>query len=133
VEDRVDVVVLVDDHRREVPLAMLGQSERSPGAEIDDGIAVERVAIHTDHGLLVDRRRFAVVDECVDAAGVRLQVMHHPVGLGESEVVDVDDGCHGLIMAPGRDIAAPSGVSRAPIRSGDSRCGGAVSPSRDNG
>ena len=88
VEEAVDVVILVDHHHRHVAVAAVRERERGPFRDVDDRGAVERVAVHPDHGLLIDRRRLAVVPELVDPAGLRLEGGEHPGGLGAGEVLD---------------------------------------------
>src|SRR6478752_6713609 len=84
----VDVVVLVDHHHREVAIAAVRYRQPRPCRDIRDRKAVQRVAVHPDHRLPLDRGRLAVVPEDVHAAGIRLQRSEHPIRLGAHEVVD---------------------------------------------
>ena len=72
VDDLVDVVVLVDDHHGHVSTAVLGHGDRCPSGDVDDGEAVQGVAVHPDHRLVLDGRWRAIVGQHVHAAGVAL-------------------------------------------------------------
>lgn len=54
-EDPVDVMILVDDHHRQVPAAGVGHGHRRPVRDVDDRDAVQRVAVHPDDRLLIER------------------------------------------------------------------------------
>ena len=63
------VLILIDDLHRHEPLARIGQRDRHrPGVEVEHHRRIERVAVHPDDGLVVDRRQFAVVLELSEAA-----------------------------------------------------------------
>jgi hypothetical protein len=88
VKHSIDVVILVHDHYRDVAIAALGDRDRGPVGDVDDRKAVERVPVHPDHGLMVDRSRRPVVLQLVHATGVGLERGEHPVGLGTNEVLN---------------------------------------------
>lgn len=90
VKDLFDVVVLADHHGRQVSVAVFGQRHGRARGEVDDGEAVEGVAVEADHGLTIDRGRFPIVQKGVDPAGVALQIGEHPIRLGPHEIVDID-------------------------------------------
>ena len=90
VEDSVDVVVLVDDHQRDIAVSAVRDRDRGSLRDIDDCDAVERVAVHPDHRLMINRRRHPVVVDDVHATGVRPQRRKHSVGFCPHEVVDCD-------------------------------------------
>ena len=94
VEDLVDVVILVDDHHRDVAVVVLRDRDCRPGGDVDHGEAVQGVPVHPDHRLVVDGRGSAVVGEHVHSAGVSLQAGEHAVGLGASKVVHVHRNPH---------------------------------------
>ena len=98
VDHLVDVVVVVDDHHRQVAVTGIGQRQGRSFGDVDDRAAVQGVAVLADHRLLVDRRWLAVMHDNVDR-GTRRQRREHPVGLGADEVVDIDLGCHRAILA----------------------------------
>ena len=85
----VDVVILIDDHDRQIAFTGVRHGDRCAAGDIDNREAVQGVAIHPDHGLLVDSRRSAVVLESVHASGVTLNSREHPIGLRTGEVVNV--------------------------------------------
>jgi hypothetical protein len=106
VVDAVDVVVLVDDHHREVPLAAVRESERRPCGQVDHGRGVERVPVLPDDGLLVQWRGLAEVVQAVDPAGLSFEGSEHPSRLGTAEAVDV----HRLVGHAANLLAAARGV-----------------------
>jgi len=91
----VDEVVLVDHHDGDVTVSGVRHAQAPAAGKVDNGEAVEGVAVQPDDGLLIDRRRFAVVPERVDTSGAGLDVGQHASGLRPHEVVDVDTYCHG--------------------------------------
>jgi hypothetical protein len=125
VQDPVDVVVLVDQHHRQVPLAGVGQGQRGPAGQVDDGTRVEGVPVLTDDRLVVQRCRFADVTQLVDPARLVLKSGEHACRLGPREVVDVDLlGSHvshdasdeALTSSPGR--GDPVFIGSAPFHPG---------------
>ena len=99
VEDLVDVVILIDDHHRHVPIAVFGHRERRAVTDVNDGEAVERVPVHSDHGLVIDRCRGAMVKPRVHRSRIGVQTGEHPVRLSPHEVVDVHVLCHRASLA----------------------------------
>jgi hypothetical protein len=93
VDHVVDVVVVVDDHRRQVAVAGIGQRQRRALGDVDECPAVQGVAVHADHGLLSDRHRLAAMVEHVDRR-TPCERSEHPVRLSTHEVVDVYRGSH---------------------------------------
>ena len=89
VEYVVDVVVVVDDHHREVAVACVGNRQCGTLRDVDDRAAVQRVAVLANDSLVVDRRWLAVMNQLVDAYVLR-EGGEHAVGFGAYEVVDVD-------------------------------------------
>jgi hypothetical protein len=89
VQDPVDVVVLVDQHHRQVPLAGVGQGQRGPAGQVHDRRGVQGVPVLPDDRLVVQGRGLAVVMQLVDPAGLVLERGEHAAGLGPSEVVDI--------------------------------------------
>ena len=77
-EDTIDVVVLVDDHDREVALAGVRDRHDSALGDVHHGDAVQRVAVRSDDRLVVDRDGDAIVIPAVDPAGVVLKRGEHP-------------------------------------------------------
>ena len=55
VENPIDVVVLVDDHHRDIPVPAVRDHSVAPAADVHDGLAVEGVAVHPDDRLMVYR------------------------------------------------------------------------------
>ncbi len=73
IEDRWHIVILVDHLHRHEALARIGERNRDrAGIEIEHRLGIERVTIHTNDVLLVDRDRLAAVDEPAEAA-----ILHH--------------------------------------------------------
>ena len=91
VQNSRDVVILVDRHDGQVALAWIGERDRRSSGDVHDSEAVERVPVHPDHGLFVDRSGNAVVPPAVDAAGGGEHRREHAMGLRAGEVLDVDD------------------------------------------
>src|SRR6185503_13572976 len=111
--DAVDVVTLVHHHHRDVATAAVRDRYGRALGDVHHGGAVQRVAVHADHGLVVDRRGRARVLQPVDAAGVGRERGEHPVGLRADEALHI----HGY----GHDLSSPSVVGGATIRSGRRR------------
>jgi hypothetical protein len=88
-------VVFVEHHQRHEPVAGIGQCDcHRPGVEIEHGSGIERVAIGSDHRLLVDLHRLAVMKQLSSAASFLHRIAHIKVGLGANEVIDSDrHGC----------------------------------------
>ena len=99
VKDLVDVVILVDDHHRHVPITVLRHRERRAVTDVHDGEAVERVPVHADHGLVIDRCRGAMVRPGVHRFRIGVQTGEHPVRLSPHEVVDIHTLCHPMTFA----------------------------------
>jgi hypothetical protein len=93
-EDLIDVVVLVDNHHRQVAVPGVGDRDGRPLGDVDDGQAVERVSVHPDDCLLIDRCGGAQVLPLAHAACVVLQAGEHPVRLSPDEVVVIDRDRH---------------------------------------
>ena len=89
VEYVVDVVVVVDDHHREVTVARVGNRQCCTVRDVDDRAAVEGVAVLANDPLVVDRRGLAVMNQLVDA-DVLCEGSEHAVGFRANKVVDVD-------------------------------------------
>ena len=84
------VLVLIDHLHREKALAGIGQGDRhGTRVEIKHRRRIERVAVHSDDGLLGDRRRFASMHEFPEAP-----VLDHAaeieIGLGADEIIGGD-------------------------------------------
>jgi hypothetical protein len=79
---------LVDDHHRDVSIPGIRERDRRALRDVDDRGAVQRVAVHPDHRLMIDRSRSPVVLETIHASGLGLQGSEHPIALGTDEVLD---------------------------------------------
>ena len=90
VEDVVDVVVLVDDHRGLIAAGRFRHPERGALADVEDRRAVERVAVHAHHCLFVDRGRLAGVMPAVHPARPGDEIVEVPVRFSPDEVDGVD-------------------------------------------
>jgi hypothetical protein len=95
VVDAIDVMVLVDDHHRHVPVTVLRHGHGRAAGDVEDPEAVQRVAVQSDHRLVLHVGGFTVVHDAIDPARGALEIGEHAVRLGSSEVVDVDLDRHG--------------------------------------
>ena len=98
-----------------------------PGIEIEDRTRIRRVAILTDHILMIDRRQLALVLEFTEAAFLQGNRAEAEIALGTDEALDRDRdslrcgclaGCHAqsfsrLITAPLEEAAARRRSARA--------------------
>ena len=88
--DAVDEVVLIHDHRRGVAVATGRDDESCTGAATSTTAkAVQRVAVHPDHRLVVEWGRLATGESSGSRRPRRAQRPEHAVRLGAPEVVDV--------------------------------------------
>ena len=84
------VLVLVDDLHRHEALAGVGQGYRHrAGVEVEDRSRIERIAIHPDDGLFVDRRRLPAVSEPAKTP-VFDDISEIEIALGSGKVVGRD-------------------------------------------
>ena len=87
IEDARRALVLVDDlHRHEASVRLRRRDRNRAGVKIEHSGGVERVAVETDHGLIVDRGR---------RPGMR--DLAEPVVLGDAREVKVALGSHEII------------------------------------
>src|ERR1700761_7579504 len=91
VQDAVNEMVFVDDHRREVPTTSVRQDQPGWLREIDDREAIQGVPIEPDDRLFIDTGGCPVVSEAPDSPGDCLDVSEHSVSLRSHEVVDVHE------------------------------------------
>ena len=98
VEDVVDVVIVVDDHHRQVAGPGIGQRQRGTRGDVDDRAGVQRVTVLADHRLIIDGCWLTMVEQLVHPAPLG-ERREHSVGLGSDEVVDVDLCGHRRIIA----------------------------------
>lgn len=78
-------MVLINDHRCLVPAVGLRDRQLGAGRHIDNGCAVEGVAVHPDDGLLVDRDRLPGMVPQTKAPAQRQQGVEIRVGLRPGE------------------------------------------------
>ena len=79
-------VVLADDHHRLEPALGSWLHNRNRRGEVENPGRIKRIAIHSNHVLLVDRRGLANVQELAEATLLDISVKGH-VGLGTDKVV----------------------------------------------
>ena len=106
-EDPVDEVVLVDDHHRDVSISGIRERDRRALRDVDDRRAVERVAVHPDHRLMIDRSRSPVALETIHAPGLGLQGSEQPIALGTDEVLDRHRQRHGCNLHRVGSVSKP--------------------------
>lgn len=85
----VDILVFVDNHYREIAIAGIRDGQSRPLADINDSEAVERIAIHANHVLLIERRGHAIMVPAVNAAGQSHVSIELECGLCPHVIVDV--------------------------------------------
>lgn len=56
VEDLVYISIIIDNHRRHLTLTNVRQRNRCALGNIHDSEAIERIAVHADDSLLIERR-----------------------------------------------------------------------------
>ena len=95
VDDFGHIVIFVDDLHRHETTARVRQRDRDrPRIEVEEGRGIERIAVESDHGLIVDPRRFAAMKKFPDGAAVLQDPAKIQIGFGACEIVDRDR--HGI-------------------------------------
>ena len=93
-EDLVYISIIIDNHRRHVTLANVRQRNRCTLGNIHGSEAIERIAVHADNSLLIERRGQPNMIKFVHAPGDFHHSRELNIILNMDEIINVH--CHGV-------------------------------------